>query len=71
MDAMRVGLHYEPQGNTQMKHFKATIKEKGMDGVIRTLRPEFVGDATKEYLINFWGLNNPDVLEWTIEELDD
>ena len=28
---MRVGLHYEPQGNTQMKHFKATIKEKGVD----------------------------------------
>ena len=37
-----------------MKHFTATIKEKGMDGVIRTLRQEFVGDATKEYLINFW-----------------
>ena len=54
-----------------MKHFKATIKEKGMDGVIRTLRPEFWGDATKEYLINFWGLNNPDVLEWKIEEWDD
>ena len=71
MDAMRVGLHYEPKGNTKMKHFKATIKEKGMDGVIRPLRPEFVGDATKEYLINFWGLNNPDVLEWKIEELDD
>ena len=54
-----------------MKHFKATIKEKGMDGVIRILRPEFFGDANKEYLINFWGLNNPDVLEWKIEELDD
>ena len=54
-----------------MKHFKATIKENGMDGVIRTLRPEFVGDATKEYLINFWGLDNPDVLEWNIEEYDD
>lgn len=36
-----------------MKHFKATINEKGMDGVIRTLRPEFVGDA---YLLRglFW-----------------
>ena len=54
-----------------MKHFKATIKEKGMDGVIRTLRPEFVGDVTKEYLIELFGLNNPDVLEWNIEEYDD
>lgn len=71
MDALRVGLYYEPKGNTKMKHFKATIKEKGMDGVIRTLRTEFVGDATKEYLINFWGLNNPDVLEWNIEEYDE
>ena len=68
---MRVGLHYEPQGNTKMKRFKAIIKEKGMDGAIRTLRPEFVGDATKEYLINFWGLNNPDGLEWNIEEYDE
>ena len=54
-----------------MKHFKATIKEKGMDGIIRTLCPEFVGDATKEYLINFWGLNNTDVLEWNIEEYNE
>lgn len=54
-----------------MKRFKATIKEKGVDGVIRTLHPEFVGDVTKDFLIDFWGLNNPDVLEWTIEEYDD
>ena len=54
-----------------MKHFKATIKEKGMDGVIRTLHQEFVGDATKEYLINFWWFKNPDVLELTIEEYDE
>ena len=71
MDALRFGMSYEPQGNTKMKHFKSTIKENGMDGVIRTLRPEYVGDATKEYLINFCGLNNPDVLEWTIEEYDE
>ena len=71
MDAMRVGLHYESQGNTKMKHFRATIKEKGKDGVIRHVFPEYVGDVTKEYLIDFWGLNNPDVLEWNIEEWDD
>ena len=54
-----------------MKHFKATIKEQGKDGVVRHVFPEFVGNVTKEYLIDFWGLNNPDVLEWTIEEYDD
>ena len=32
MDAMRVGLYYEHQGNTKMKRFKAIINEKGMDG---------------------------------------
>ena len=54
-----------------MKHFRATIKENGSDGVIRHVFPEFVGNVTKEFLIDFWGLNNPDVLEWTIEEYDD
>ena len=68
---MRVGLHYEHEGIAKMKHFKATINEQGKDGVVRHVFPEFVGNVTKEYLIDFWGLNNPDVLEWNIEELDD
>ena len=53
-----------------MKHFKATIKEMGKDGVVGHVFPEFVGNVTREYLIDFWGLNNPDVLEWSIEEWD-
>lgn len=52
-----------------MKHYVATIKEKGADGKVRTLHPEFVGDVSKEYLINFWGLNNDDVLEYEIKEV--
>ena len=54
-----------------MKHFRATIKEKGRNGVIRHVYPEFVGNVTKDFLIDFWGLNNPDVLVWTIGEYDD
>ena len=54
-----------------MKHFKATIKEKGKDGQVHVLHPEFVGDVTSEYLIDFWGLNNPDVIGYTIDEYDD
>lgn len=55
-----------------MKHFKAHIVEKNAkDGKIRHLYPEYVGDATREYLIDFWGLNNPDVLEWMIDEWED
>ena len=43
MDAMRVGLHYEPKGNTKMKHFKATINENGMDGAKWSIN-EFLND---------------------------
>ena len=48
-----------------MKHFKATIKEKS--GAV--LHPSYIGDVNKEYLIKFWGLDNDDVEEWTIEEV--
>ena len=51
-----------------MKHFKAIIKERGKDGKVHVLHPEFIGNATREELVAFWGLNEPDVLEWNIEE---
>lgn len=54
-----------------MKRFVATIKEKGSDCVVRCLHPEYLGDVTREFLIDFWGLNDPDVLEWKIEEFND
>ena len=66
---MCVGLHYEHERIAKMKHYKATIKEMGKDSVARHVFPEFVGNVTREYLIDFWGLNNPDVLEWEIEEI--
>lgn len=71
MDALYFGLHNEPKGNTEMKHSEAHIVEKGKDGVVRHVFPEFVGNVTREYLIDFWGLNNPDVLEWSIDEWED
>lgn len=43
MDALRVGLHYEPQGNTKMKRFKAIINENGMDGTKWAIN-EFLND---------------------------
>jgi hypothetical protein len=54
-----------------MKHFKAHIKERGKDGKVRHLFPEFCGNVTKEYLIDFWGLNNDDVIDYNIEEFND
>ena len=50
-----------------MKHFRAKVKESTGNYIY----PEYIGDVTKEYLIDFLGLNKPDVLEWDIEELDD
>ena len=52
-----------------MKRFVATIKELGKDGNVHVLHPEYVGDVTKEYLKCFWGLDEPDVLEWEINEI--
>ena len=54
-----------------MKHFKAHITERGSDGKVRHLFPSYVGNVTKEFLIDFWGLRNKDVLDWDIEEFDD
>lgn len=50
-----------------MRHFKATIKETS--GHI--LHPEYFGDVDKEFLINFWGCNEPDVEWYIIEEVTD
>lgn len=43
-----------------MVTWQATIKERGNDHI---LTPTYTGDVDKEFLIEFWGLNNPDV-EW-------
>lgn len=53
-----------------MKHYRATIKEVDANGNIHVLHPEFVGDVTEEYLVEFWGLRNSDVLEYEITLLN-
>ncbi len=53
-----------------MRHFKARIKERGRDTV---LTPEYLGDdnTDKVFLIKFWGLEEPDVEWYEIEEVED
>lgn len=51
-----------------MKHFTAKIKEHGNDHI---LTPSYTGDVDKEFLIKFWGLNEPDVEWYTIEETEE
>lgn len=49
-----------------MKTWKATIKEVGNDHL---LTPTYCGDVDRKFLIDFWGLKNPDVEWYRIEEL--
>lgn len=49
-----------------MKHFKITIKEKGHE---RPVCPEYVGNVTEAYLIDFFGLERNDVESYTIEDI--
>ena len=48
------------------KHFKIITKEVGRDNPIET---EFVGDVDRAYLIKFFGLREPDVEWFRIEEI--
>ena len=42
------------------KTFNVQVKEKGKDGI---LTPSYTGDVDREFVINFFGLREPDV-EW-------
>lgn len=50
-----------------MKHWKITIKERG--GALLT--PESYGEQTREDIVSFYGLDEPDVEWYRIEECDD
>lgn len=52
-----------------MKYWQATIKEIGNDHL---LTPKLYNeDATRQYCIKFWGLNEPDIEWYTLEQCDD
>ncbi len=49
-----------------MAHFKVTIKERLFP---RLLTSHFLGDVTEEYIIDFYGLHEPDVAWYKIEKI--
>ena len=51
-----------------MKHFKIAIKEKGHE---QPVCPEYVGNVTEAYLIDFFGLERDGVESYTIEDVTD
>lgn len=51
-----------------MKTFKVTMKEIGRDGQVRTLTQTAVCESRKE-VIEFYGLNEPDIISYNIKEV--
>ena len=49
-----------------MRHWKCTIKEVGNNHL---LTPELTGDYDEKYCVKFWGLNEPDVEWYKLEEV--
>lgn len=47
----------------EQTHYIIRIKERGSDREIET---HFVGNKTKRYIIDFYGLENPDVESYEI-----
>lgn len=50
----------------EYKTFQATIKERGNDHL---LTPTFSGYVDRQYMIQFWGLNEPDVEWYKLEDI--
>ena len=49
-----------------MKQYKITMKEVGTE---RPLESFYYGDVSREYLIDFYGLKQPDIEWYNIEEV--
>lgn len=49
-----------------MKQYKITMKEVGTE---RPIESFYYGDVSREYLIDFYGLKQPDIEWYNIEEV--
>lgn len=52
-----------------MKTFEVKMTEIGKDGKVRTTTQRAFCE-NRQQVVNFYGLNEPDILEYTIEEID-
>lgn len=48
------------------RHFKITVKERTTRQI---LTPEYIGNASREQVIQFFGLEEPDIEWYKIEEI--
>lgn len=53
-----------------MKTFEVTMRELGKDGKVRTNKQTAVCE-TREQVIEWYGLNEPDILDYEIYERDE
>ena len=53
---------------TNMKTFEVTMEECGKDGVVRAIKQTAVCES-REQVIKFYGLNEPDILSYNIKEV--
>lgn len=51
-----------------MKTFKVTMKERGADGVVRTIEQNACCE-NRQQVIEWYGLNEPDIIDYTITEV--
>lgn len=49
-----------------MKTYKVTMREQGADGKVRTIT-QFAHCETRQQVIDWYGLNQPDILDYQIE----
>ena len=50
-----------------MRTFEVTMKERGKDGVVRTLTQTAVCESRKQ-VVDWYGLNEPDIVSYEIVE---
>lgn len=50
-----------------MRRFEITMEERGRDGVVRTLHQTAVCES-RQQVIDWYGLEEPDILSYTITE---
>ncbi len=61
--------HPRRKGGKEMsKHYEITTKEVGREKPIKT---SFIGDRDRKYIIDFFGLEQPDVEWYKIELKED
>lgn len=67
LNILMIGLENLNLKTNSMKTFEITMEELGSDGKVRTINQTAIAESQKQ-VIEFYGLNEPDILYYKIEE---